>query len=82
MSGSNGLDDRIKRLFEGLFRVSPELVDDDTRRGALEGWDSLGHLNLVDALREEFGVEISPEQALDIETVRDIKGMIQALREA
>lgn len=27
-----------------------------------EGWDSLGHLNLILALEEEFDIEIYPEE--------------------
>lgn len=70
------LHQRIKLLFGRVFQVRPELISDETRRGALEQWDSLGHLNLLEALREEFDVEIPPEQALEMESVADIKRAI------
>ena len=74
------LDLAIKALLERLFKVSADLVTDETRRGTLEQWDSLGHLELLDALRKEFKVKIEPEEAVDIETVADIKRVVQSSR--
>ena len=79
MSGEVGLDATIKALFRDVLGVAPEAVDDTTRRGVVEQWDSLGHLNLVAALSEAFKIDISAEQALDLETVRDIKRLVTGL---
>jgi len=70
------LDRRIKLIFGRVFQVDSDLIDDETRRGAFEQWDSLGHLNLLEVLNEEFDLEIPPEQALEMETVADIKRVI------
>jgi acyl carrier protein len=80
MTKDNNLDATIKAIFQRVFEVRPEEVDDQTRRGQLERWDSLGHLVLLEALREEFLIEIPPEQALEMETVEDIKRVVNALR--
>ena len=79
MVGENDLDTRIRGIFQRLFEVRPEGISDQARRGDFDRWDSLGHLNLVEALREEFQIGIPPEEALEMETVADIKRVISAL---
>jgi acyl carrier protein len=71
----------VNTLLERVFEVEPRQFRDDTRRGDLDRWDSLGHLSLIEALREEFGMDIPPERALDMETVADIKRIMGALLE-
>ena len=73
------LDEIIKSVFQEVFKVRVEAVTDEIRRGALERWDSLGHLDLVESLREKFSIDITPEQALDMETVADIKRIVRGL---
>ncbi len=79
MTESIDLNAKIKAIFQRVFEVRPEEIADQTRRGELERWDSLGHLVLLEALREEFRIEIPPEQALEMETVQDIKRVVTAL---
>ena len=69
-------------LIGKTFQASADMITDETRRGDLEQWDSLGHLTLIEALRERFGIEITPEDALDMDTVRDIKRIVFALYSA
>jgi len=76
----NEIETALRGIFQRLFKVSPAEVRDDTRRGQLEQWDSLGHLELLEALRQEFQIDIPPEQAVDMETVRDVKRVVTALR--
>lgn len=82
MKNDRNLDLTIKAIFQRVFEVPPTGITNETRRGELERWDSLGHLVLLEALREEFAIEIPPEQALEMETFGDIKRVIATLREA
>ena len=74
------LDNAIHEIFDRLFHVPAEKLSQDTRRGTLEGWDSLGHLLLIETVCERFKIEVGPEQALDIETIADLKRTIRDLR--
>jgi len=74
------LDGRLRKVFSELFRVEPAELQDDVRRGELDGWDSLGHLDLVSALEREFGVSLDTDQALEIETFGDAKRVLRHLR--
>ena len=69
----------IEVVIQRVFKLRSDQLRDDTRRGDVERWDSLGHLTLIEALREAFAVEISPEQALDMETVADVKRIVTDL---
>lgn len=82
MGEPNRIDARIKQIFGSLFEVPAESVADTTRRGEFARWDSLGHLDLMEALRKEFGVTIPLESALEMETVGDIKRIVASLSNA
>ena len=60
------MDDKIRDLFATLLQVSPELVHDDTRPGKLARWDSLQHLIVVSGFEEEFGLDVDPEEAVEM----------------
>jgi citrate synthase len=79
MSAPRSVTQRVDTLLQRVFEVGPRQLRDQTRRGDLDRWDSLGHLTLIEALREEFGVDIPPEVALSMESVEDIKRIMSAL---
>lgn len=79
MDAHTATEARIRAIFQRLFGVDPASVKDDTRRGHLEAWDSLGHLELIVALQSEFGLEIPPDRGLEMETFADVKRIIEDL---
>ncbi|MCZ6820874.1 MAG: acyl carrier protein [Calditrichaeota bacterium] len=78
----NDLVSRIYSLFENILRVPGDKLSEQTRRGDVEEWDSLGHILLIEALSKEFEVKISPEQALEMETIQDIIQMVTKLKKS
>lgn len=72
---------RVAAVFQEVFELRPDQLTDETRRGDFERWDSLGHLALIEALREHFSIDIPPEQALDMESVGDAKRIVSTLLE-
>jgi acyl carrier protein len=73
------LDAAVEAVFARLFGLVPEQIADGLARGRLEQWDSLGHLNLIEELNGTFRIQIPPEAALDLETVGDVKRMVEEL---
>ena len=71
-------DERIQRVFHQTLSLNGTELTDEMRRGQLEGWDSLGHLKLVAALMDEFDVDIGPEEAIALETMRDVRRLIHS----
>lgn len=80
MSNDQNLEATIKAIMGRIFEVRPEDITDKTRRRELERWDSLSHLALLTALQEEFHIEIPPDQALEMETLEDIKRAVSSSR--
>ena len=68
---------RVEEVFCRVLRLSPEELHDEVRRGTLEAWDSLGHVALVGALNEAFGIQLDPERALSMHTLGDIKRIVR-----
>jgi acyl carrier protein len=59
-------DERIRELFATLVQADLSEIHDDTTPERLEQWDSMQHLILVSGFEEELGVEIEPEEAVDM----------------
>ena len=60
------MDEKIRELFATLLRVAPEGIQDQTTPASLERWDSVQHLILVSGFEEEFGVDLDPEEAVEM----------------
>jgi len=44
----------------------------------VDTWDSVHHLNLVLALEQSFGFELSPEEMDQMKTIGQIAGIVEA----
>jgi len=60
------MDEKIRELFAMLLRVSPEEIEDQTSPASLERWDSMQHLIVVAGFEEEFGLDLDPEEAVEM----------------
>jgi acyl carrier protein len=66
--------DRVRQAVSDIFGVPMSEVTVDSSPQTVEAWDSLGHLNLMLALEQSFGVQLSPEEIssmLDVGLVAD-----------
>ena len=67
----------IEEIIGKVFNVDPEELDDSSSRSSIKGWDSMGHLNLILALEEEFQVSIAIADAIEIRSVENIKYVLR-----
>jgi acyl carrier protein len=64
------LNDRLRAVFVDALEL-PEGVDvENLKYRDIEQWDSLGHMTLVAAIEEEFGVELETEQVIDLSSFK------------
>jgi acyl carrier protein len=70
-------DDRLSRTIAQVFDVAPETISHETSPDVVESWDSFGHLNLVMALEDEFGITLSPEDAIAMRSVGEIRRVLR-----
>ena len=59
-------EQKIKDVFATLLQVAPGDVHDSTDPSSVPRWDSMQHLILVSGLEEEFGVDVDPEEAVEM----------------
>ena len=52
----------LDQLVRDLFSGDAVTIDDDTPFAAVDGWDSLKHVELIVAIETRFGVELTAEE--------------------
>lgn len=60
------MKEKVKKVMSNIFQVPIKDITDDASPDTITGWDSLKHMNLVLALEEEFGVQFSDAQILEL----------------
>lgn len=68
----------VQQIMADVFGVELEDINIDSTPDTIESWDSLRLLNLVLALEQEFGLEISPDQ---LQHLVSVKKILQAINE-
>ena len=53
-------------------------IQDNDNPNTLDGWDSLGQINLLNNLEETFNIAIQPDETEALRTVGDIKKLMKA----
>jgi acyl carrier protein len=70
------IDDRLTEVFRTTFadesiNLSPEMTADD-----IPAWDSITHIQLIFAVEEEFGINLSMK---DLESLDDVGALRAAI---
>ena len=73
------LDARVRTVIAAVFGVAPGRLNDDSSPDSVAKWDSQGHLNLMLALEQEFGVQFSEEQMYEMLSLRLVVLTLQEL---
>ena len=60
-----------------LFEESPENLSADTPRDDVPAWDSLGVLTLLSALDNDFGLVLSDEDVMAIQSIGDVLDVLR-----
>jgi acyl carrier protein len=64
------ITDRVEALFRQSFEI--EKFTEDLSIDNVPGWDSMAHVGLILALQKEFGVSITPADAIELTSVKNI----------
>ena len=63
---------KVIEIIANVLEVKPEEITLESNVGDFPTWDSLGQLNILQSVQDEFDVEFEPEEMMDIEDVNDI----------
>ncbi|MFC2062315.1 acyl carrier protein [Elusimicrobiota bacterium] len=55
------IEKKIKEIMSAVFNIHADEIHDGTSTDSVEKWDSLGHMNLMVAIEEEFDIEFLDE---------------------
>lgn len=61
---------RIEKIFKESFEI--DRIEDSMSIENVKGWDSMAHVGLILALQKEFGVSITPAEAIELTSVKNI----------
>ena len=64
---------KLKKVISNVLGVSIDAINDNSSPDSIDKWDSLSHLNLVMAIEAEFDVELTPEDSMDMLSVKLIR---------
>jgi acyl carrier protein len=70
--------DRLMAVFAEVLGLPPERVSDSTSPETTSEWDSLAAMNLVAALEETFGVELTTTEIMRMRTVGTAREVLRA----
>ena len=60
------LNKKLKSVISMVFGVTQDEITEETSQDSIEKWDSMGHLNLVNALEEEFNIHFNDAQIVEL----------------
>lgn len=60
------IEDRIRSVMSAVLAVPAEEINDGTSPDSIESWDSMKHMNMVVGLEEEFDIEFSDDDIVDM----------------
>ena len=76
MSALIGSVDRLAQAVAEVLDVTPETLSEESSPATIPSWDSLGHLNLIIALEQEFNVRLSAEDILTMRSIGSIRRIL------
>lgn len=59
--------EKLVNVFVTSLGILPEEAERAVFKGT-KGWDSVGHVNLMNAIEEEFDVSLEPDDILDFKS--------------
>jgi acyl carrier protein len=70
--------EQIRAMASDLFGVPVEQITAASSPQTIENWDSIQHLNLVLAVEEKFGVQLSPEEIEEMKNVGETAKLVES----
>ena len=76
---SSSTDKKLKEILAKVLLIDESQISDEMSRKTVKEWDSMAHLMLVSELESAFEVTMEDDDIMEIQTVADIKEILQKL---
>jgi len=73
------MEERVRKIMSDVFLVDIGEINENSSPDTIPQWDSIGHLNLVTAIEEEFGIKIEDDQ---ITQMLNFKLVVEIIKES
>ena len=71
------MEQELKELMADLFDIKNEDITDSLTMKNTNGWDSLKHMELIVSIEKTFGIELTFEEIVAMQTLKDIKKILK-----
>ncbi|NGQ95652.1 acyl carrier protein [Brevibacillus sp. SYP-B805] len=70
------MEEKLREVFARALDIPEEMVKDELEFNSIPQWDSIGHLGLIAALDEAFGIMIETEDVIDMSSFKKAKEIL------
>ena len=63
---------RVAKIFQQVLGIEPSVFSSRLSHDQVIAWDSLSHINIVEALEDEFGIEFDVDETMNMNSVGNI----------
>ena len=68
---------QLKQVVSNILEVNINDINDDSSPDNIQKWDSLSHIKLIMAIEYEFDVTLTPDDMMDMLSVKLIKIILE-----
>lgn len=72
------MKNKIINIMSDIFDIKRNSINNSSSINNIEKWDSLSHLNMIISLEEEFNIEFSAEETVEMITFKNIYANIKS----
>jgi acyl carrier protein len=71
------LDGKIETVLGGVLQMPAQEIRDDLAMSDVEAWDSLRHMELIVVLEQAYGVDLTFDEIVTMQSVAQIKRVLR-----
>lgn len=77
MNGKEELWEKLNTVFKEVFKDEKLTISPSTNNNDIDGWTSLSHALLIEALEKKFNIVFDLDEILTMHSVEDIYNTIE-----
>ena len=66
----------IPKLMANVLRIREDRIGEKTRMQDIAEWDSLKHMELIVAIEQAYGIELTGDEIADMTSISSIKQIV------
>ena len=70
------MDSKLREILANALDIEPEELDDNASQKNISEWDSFALMAMVTGLEEEFKIDLTLEEIMEMESLQKIKQIL------